>query len=260
MSDPSQAAPVQGQAAAAPVGSGQASPGWSPISYKGSDGKDVSFATRDDFEKEMRDSHFRMQDYTKKTQTLAEFRKQVEKEKSEFQKQREDLERKAREYTDFDWLIKNRPDVYKQLQSLSQKPASPDVFYEQSKSYADEQSQAVKKELEELRSQMEEDRLQRQRGELVGRLRGEYQDFPDDNTLNSMLEELGSGDLEKLLRFAYDAHRGRNPQAVEKRLAEAQKDKRGLKLMPSSGSAPDTSKKFKNLDEAADEGLKMLGG
>ncbi len=261
MSDVSSAVPDQGQAAAAPASAGQATSGWTPISYKGPDGKDVSFATREDFEKEMRDSHFRMQDYTRKTQTLAEFRKQVEKQQADFGKQKEDLERKAREYSDFDWLIKSRPDVYAQLQKLSKQPASPEAYYEKAQSYADEQTGTLKKELEELRQQMEEDRLQRQRIEMLTRLRGEYPDYPDDNTVNGTLEKLGSGNLEEVLRFIYFANKGQsNPLEAEKRIAEAQKDKKGVKLMPSGGSAPSEKKAFKNLDEAAAEGKKMLGG
>lgn len=262
MSDVQNAAPVQGQAAPAPASAGQAMQAQAPFySYKGPDGKEEAFSSKEELDKAFKDSYFRTQDYTKKTQTLAEFRKQVEKEREGFAKQREDLERKAREYTDFDWLVKSRPDVYKQLQKLGSQPANPEVFYEQSKSYADEQSQAVKKELEELRQQMEEDRLQRQRVEIMNRMRTQYPDYPDDESVNATLEKLGSGNLEDVLEFIYHAHKGRsNPLEAEKRMAGAQKNKEGVKLMPSSGSAPDGKQSFRNLDEAADSYLKGISG
>ena len=258
----------------APVSTGQATPAQDSasagaeqanlgpfFSYKNQDGNEISFKSKEELEKEMRRSFMQDGDYRRKTQTLSEYKKQVEKEREEMKKAREDLERKSREFTDYDWMIKNRPDVYKQLQRLVNSPPSPDVAFERAQSYADEQTSTLKKELDEVRQQLEEDRLQRQRLELMGRLRTEYPDYPDDDSVNSTLEELGSGDLEKVLRFIYFANKGKsNPMEVEKRFAEAQKKKEGVKLMPSSGSAPDGKKTHRSLDEAADTHLRGRSG
>lgn len=263
MSDVSKAVPVEGQTAAVPASAGQTSDvGGFDYSYEFPDGKEkVQAKSKEDLDKYFKEHYLRTQDYTRKTQTLAEFRKQVEKEREDMKKSREDLERKSRDFTDYDWMIKNRPDVYKQLQRLVSSPPSPDVAYERAQTYADEQTSTLKKELDEVRQQMEEDRLQRQRIELMGRLRGEYPDYPDDDSVNATLEELGSGDLEKVLRFIYFANKGKsNPLEVEKRMAEAHKKKEGVRLMPSSGSAPDGKKTHRNLDEAADEYLRGKSG
>lgn len=261
MSDAQQAAPVPGQAAEAPVGAGQAT-GQEFYRYEFPDGKEkIEAKSKEDLDRVFKEHYLRTQDYTRKTQTLAEFRKQVEKEKADMAKQREDLERKAREYTDYDWMIKNRPDVYKQLQKYVSAPPSPDVAVERATKYADEKYGALEKEIEEMKKWREEQELQRQRSELVGRLRGEFPDYPDDSALDEILGELGSGDLEKVLRFAYHAHKGRqNPLEVERKLAEGQKQKAGAKLMPPSGSTVEPKKTYKSLDEAAEEYKKTLGG
>lgn len=260
MSDVQQATP-QGQVAPAPVSTGQAQVSAPFYSFKGTDGKEESYQTKDDLDKAFKESFFRTKDYTQKTQTLSEFRKQVEKEREEFKKQREDLERKAREYSDFDWLIKNRPDVYRKLQTYASAPQSPDVAVERAQKYADGKVGELQKKLEDLESWRQEQLLQQQRSELMGKLRTEYPDYPDDNSVNEILEELGSGNLENVLRFIYHAHKGRqNPLQVERKLAEAQKRKAEGKLMPSAGSAVEPKKAFKNLDEAAEEAKRMLGG
>jgi hypothetical protein len=253
----------QGQAAQAPAGAGQAAGDQGFYSFQFPDGKEkVEAKSKEDLDKYFREHYFRNKDYTTKTQTLAQFRKQVEQEREEMKKAKEDLERKAREYSDYDWMVKNRPDVYKQLQKFASAPPSPEVGFERAQSYVDEQSEALKKELEDIRAQLAEQELQRQRGELMGRLRTEFPDYPEDSVVDEMLEELGSGELEKVLRTLYFAHKGKqNPLQAEKRLAEAQKEKEGIKLMPSAGSAVEPKKKYKNLDEAANAYLgKPTGG
>lgn len=93
------------------------------------------------------------------------------------------------------------------------------------------------------------------------RLRGEYPDYPEDSAVDEILGELGSGDLEKVLRFVYHAHKGKqNPLEVERKLADARKNKTDGKLMPPSGSVAEPKKVYKNLDEAAEEAKKLLGG
>jgi SMC interacting uncharacterized protein involved in chromosome segregation len=262
MSDVQQAAP-QGQAAPAPAGAGQAQGAQGSFySYEFPDGKEkIEAKSKEDLDRYLKDHYLRQKDYTVKTQTLAQFRKQVEQEREEMKKQREDLERKAREYTDYDWLVKNRPDVYKQLQRMATQVPSPDVAVERAQQYADEKYGELQKKLEDFDQWRQEQELQRQRTELLTRLRGEIPDYPDDDVVNETLEELGSGDLEKVLRFIYHANKGKqNPMEAEKRIAEAQQKKKGVKLMPSQGSAVEPKKSFKNLDEAANEYIKGLGG
>ena len=262
MSDVQQAVPVDaGQAAAAPVSTGQAM-GQEFYRFEFPDGKEkIEAKSKEDLDKVFKDHYLRTQDYTRKTQTLAEFRKQVEKEREDMKKQREDLERKAREYTDYDWMVKNRPDVYKQLQKYASAPPSPDVAVERAQQYADEKYKALESKLTEFETWKQEQDLQRQRGELMTRLRGEYPDYPDDSSVDEILGELGSGDLEKVLRFVYHAHKGKqNPLEVERKLAGAQKGKADARLMPPSGSTVEPKKVYKNLDEAAEDAKKLLGG
>lgn len=262
MSDLQQAVP-QGQTVPAPAGAGKATPGQGfEYSFQFPDGKEkVEARSKEDLDRYFKEHYLRTQDYTRKTQTLAEFRKQVEKEREEMKKQREDLERKAREYTDFDWLVKNRPDVYKQLQRYASVPPSPDVAVERAQQYADEKYKTLEGKLSEFEEWKKEQELQGQRTELLGRLRGEFPDYPDDSNVNEILEELGSGDLEKVLRFVYHAHKGRqNPLVVEKKLADAQRQKKDGRLMPASGSAVEPKKVYKNLEEAENDELQRISG
>jgi vacuolar-type H+-ATPase subunit I/STV1 len=257
MSDVQDATPVTEQGVAAPVtDAGQAA----FYEFVKPDGSKESYSTKEELDKAYRDSFLRQSDYTRKTQTVAQMQKAIKDREAKLEKMQEELERKSKEFQDYDRLVSSRPDLYKYLQTQLTRPASPDVAYERAQKYSDEKYETLQKDLEEIKSQMLEQQLAKQRDGLYESLSKEYPDF-DRAKADEILEQLGSGDLATIVRVAHHAARGMaSPAKVEEKLARAAKEKEAGKLLPSGGSPPSASPpKGKNLNELAEIAHRELG-
>lgn len=257
MSDVQNAIPVVEQGVTAPAAdAGQAA----YFEFVKPDGSKESYATREDLEKAYKESFLRQSDYTRKTQSLSQMQKAVKDREAKMEKMQEELERKSREFQDYDRLVSNRPDLYKYLQTQLNRPASPDVAYERAQKYSDEKYEALQKDLEEIKNQMLEQQLSKQRDGLYEQFSKEYPDF-DKAKADEILDQLGSGDLATIVRVAHHAARGMaSPAKVEEKLLKAAKEKEAGRLIPSGGSPPaPTAPKGKNLNEIAELAKKEMG-
>ena len=195
------------------------------------DGQKEIFRTKEELDKSMRDSYFRNKDYTHSKQALAEQRKKFEDQQKEIEKRDKLIQQKEQEYREYDWLVRSRPDVFRQLQSAARGPVAPDAIYDRSKEYVDEQAKTLRGEVEAMKKQLEEERAERERESVHSKLKGEYADF-DPAVIDQMLEELGQG-YEPLARVAYLAHKSRSQP--NGKTPKATPDVKAAALMPSSG-------------------------
>ena len=243
---------VEQQAQEIPAGAGEIGGSQEPFfGYTFPDGTQKNWASKEELEKAFRDSYFREKDYYGKTQSLAEMRKQYEKQSADIAKQKEEIDRTRKEYEDFQWMVKNRPDVYEYLQKQSRSPASPDVAYTRAQKYADEQLEELRKEIKDLKDAQLNRELESTRDSVYAAMEKQFPNF-DRQRVSDLLDEIGSGDLEKIVRVLYHADSGmRGAQSADRRVAETTAEKAAAQLTPSGGSGRAERAVPKDLDEAA---------
>jgi chaperonin cofactor prefoldin len=219
--------------------------------YTFPDGTQKSWNTRDEMDKDFRDSYFREKDYYQKTRDLAEQRKQFEAQQSDLAKSREEMDRMRKEYDDFQWMIQNRPEVYQYLQKQSTTPPDAGTAFSRAQKYADDQISELKKELKELKDAQLNRDLERQRDSVYEEMGNQFPDF-DRQRVSDLLDEIGSGDLQKIVRVLYHADSGmRGAQAAGSRIAKTEAEKQAAKLTPGTGTGRAERPAPKNLDDAA---------
>lgn len=244
-----------------PAGAGETVGGQAEFyGYTFPDGTKQAWKSRDELDKGFRDSYFREKDYYAKTRALADMRKELETRQSDMGKERENLARDKKEYEDFQWMIKNRPDVYEYLQTASRSPASPDVAYTKAQKHAEELSSKLETRLKELEERFLNQDLEKSRDSIYGELEKQFPDF--DRMKNSdLLDEIGSGDLSKIARILYFADKGmRGTQATGKRLADTAQEKAAAMLTPATGTGQAQRKVPTNLDMAEQLAQKEWAG
>jgi len=244
MADEQVAAPDLGQAAPAPAeGVGQAD-SWSPLTLG-----DQTFNTRDDLEKAWKDSHFRQEDYTRKSQANAQLRKHYENKLKEFESREKDFQEKVKNYEKYDNFLKNRPDVYNQLQQLLNRPPNAEVAYQRAEGLVNEKTSELEKRLQEFEEWKRQQEVEREKQEVFSKLSQELPDF-DPNGIEERLSGLQDANFEALARLIYHGIKGENPLKVEQEITDKLKKKGGVKTPPPQGSPPSNEPKFKSIDEA----------
>ena len=225
------------------------------------DGETLEFSSLEDLNKHLRESYFRRKDYTQKTQTLAEERKQIEEQRKKFEDEMKQFQDMKRKNDEWDQTLRQRPDVYQQLQRVAQGPITPDALYDRARQYADEKVQSLQQELEEIKKERETQRTEAELNQVFEQLQEQFPDF-DRDSVRSLLEELMDGNTEPLIRMLYFAHKGMtNPAEIERRLAEKQKKKQSAGMVPAGDVSPrETSKEFTSVDEARMAALNEIAG
>jgi len=252
MADPQVAAP-EGQAAPAPADTtGQAEPFFK---YE-----DQVFNTREDLEKAWKDSYFRQEDYTQKSQANAQLRKQFESKMKELEDREKKHAEKVKEYEHYDRFLETNPHVKQQLQRLLQQPQSPEVVYQRAESLVNDKTGELEKKLQEFEEWKHQQEIDREKQEAFSKLSGEYPDF-DPNGIEERLTSLQEAKFEDLARILYHAGKGeQSPLKVEQTITDKLKKKGETKTPASQGSPPSDEKKFKSLEEARNAALRDSQG
>jgi len=253
MADEQVAAPEQGQAVAAPENTaGQAEPFFSV--------GDQVFNTRDELEKAWKDSHFRQEDYTRKSQANAQLRKHFENKMKELEEREKHFAEKTKEYESYDNLLKNRPDVYQQLKRILNQPPNAEVAYQKAESLVNDKTSELEKKLQEFEDWKRQQEVEREKQEVFSKLSQELPDF-DSNGIEERLSGLQDANFETLARLLYHAGRGeQSPLKMEQQIVDKLKKKGGAKTPPPQGSPPSDEKKFKSLEEARNAALRDSQG
>lgn len=260
MSDVTQVAPDTGTSApSAPVNSNVQTDNASPFYvYSGPKGEE-KYSSKDELDKFMREHALRQSDYTRKTQELANYRKQFDGERQKFsEEQKAFLEAKKR-YDQWDQTLRTRPDIYQQLERMAQAPADPATVFDRSKEYADSKTQELAARLEAIEKEREEERTNREMEEVFSRMGEKYPDFNKDSILE-WLDTLKDGKTEPLVEALYHAAKGKmSPLETEKKITEKLQKKQSAGIVPGKGVAPKGQPQFKSRNEAAQAALRDLG-
>lgn len=222
------------------------------FSYKGDDGKETVYKTKDELSKAYKDSMFMRKDYTQKTQSLAEERKKWETEKEQHFRWYDQTQRQAEEYKKYDAFLKSRPDVFRQLQKAMQQGASPDAVQEVLEQKMDEK---YGKEINEMKTWRAEQEARSRRDQTFSAMKEKFEDF-DEEAVSQALSELASGDLSTLVEQIYYANKGRmSPMQIEKKIVNNLQKKQSARMVGGSNNAKGSSGGFKNLRAAKEAAM-----
>jgi len=207
------------------------------LSFKTKDGQEFSWKSKEDAQRDWEQGAYRHSDYTRKTQELAEQRKEMDSLRQQIAEQQQAIEAAKKKYDPYDEFFKTPrgQQVYQQLEK-SVNRVSPNDVMEQSKYYVDEKVSSQTKELQErleaLEKEREQERLSRERNEAFEALASEYEDFDRDAVESEMkkLDELSSLSQDQItkeyLRLIHHALRGRTSAAnLEQKFADKQTKK-----------------------------------
>ena len=216
------------------------------------DTKEVTkFTTREDLEKGFKDSNMMRSDYTKKTQDVANQRKQAESQRQRLDGMMDDVRKKQEEYEKLDSFIKTRPDVYRQLNDLMQKPADGNVALERAQGYVDEKNSALDVRLKEFEDWKKESELEKEKAATFKELQETYPDF-DSEAVEEALRTLSEGGMKDLYASLYHSGKGKDPVALEQRAAKAAEAKAKAKVLP-VGSQSKSTTKHTSLEDVTQE-------
>lgn len=209
----------------------------------------LTFGSPDELKEHLKNSSMMRSDYTRKTQALAEQRKQFENDRAMFTQMNSELQRKADEYKRFDEMLKNRPDVYQELKRRLE--GSPDSNTQQEvmmQRFEKEYGQKMKK----FESFLRQQEVEKKRQEAFDELKGQYEDF-DGDLVTQALENLARGSTKDLAEMLYLAGKGRASLGdVEKKVIQnlAKKQNAGLMRHNVGVSANTGKREPKDLNEA----------
>lgn len=219
------------------------------------------FNTPEDLKKAWRDSYLRQSDYTRKTQDVAKYRAQMDRDRANLEAQIKAFNDRKGRYDKWDEALGKRPDIQRQLEQMAESMPSPDVAYERATGYTDEKSQEILKRLEAIENRFQRDEEERELLNVFDAMETKYQDF-DRGAVRELLEYLQDGKSEPLIEMLHWAHKGRKgPAEMQQRLAKAQEEKKQAGLMPAGGAPPPESTSTpKTTEEAREMLLRQIKG
>lgn len=227
------------------------------FSYKHDDGEEFVFNSPDELNRHFREGLLRHKDYTKKTQELAEQRKQFEAERQQKQAEWQQFLEMKQKYDKYDQYLRQNPQLVQELRRRMAGTSGQGNIPPELRKELDELKQW--KEEREKRDQEMQNRSQRQAAQEKAHeiLSGQYSDY-DRKAVEEyiqQLEQTAPGDEERAyLELMHLAMRGRKaPAELEEQVAERlQKKKNSHSPMPSGSSTPKGGKRsFKTVEEAA---------
>ena len=207
--------------------------------------------------------------FTTKSQELASLRQALDTERQRFDLDRQEylsrdaaLEKKAKEYEQYDRLVKERPDVYKNLQKQLNDGPGPDVMQDRMEQMFEEKYGPQINELSQYKLDQESTA---RRKEVFDALTQRYPDFDADATDNDLAEltaKLQDGDLGYLAERLHLSRSGlitTEDPPVDDTAASEDADETTELMSP--GSAPVTVNAAPgSLDEAYDTALREYAG
>lgn len=216
--------------------------------------EEIKFRNAQELEREFKDSYLRRADYQRKTQTLAEQRKEVEQRQKELEDQYKEFVRKKQTYDQWDQTLKSRPDLYNKLLQIGTNPG-PETYGLKAQAYADEKIKSLEDKLNSILEERQYEKKNKELEDIYSEMAQVYPDF-DRDAVHSRLEELTTGELRPLIQNLYYANKGSiTPEQIEQTMLKNQQAKQRAKMMPSGGGQVSNKKAFKNLKEAKQAAL-----
>lgn len=227
--------------------------------YTGEDGSVQSWKTPDELNQFIKKSGMFQADYTRKSQQReAEYRKrmqELDKRDAEWKKQREDWEKNEKaKYDRYNEALSKRPHIAQQLARLVDQPTSPDEMFDRTKSYADQRYSTLEQELNSIKSQLEEERLEKERDKYFAELEDEIPGF-DRSSVMEALQTMDAGDMKSLMATIWKANQY-DPVGMQQKVEQNIAKKRGAGMVPSGGGPPPKNKGPQGIKKAHEEALR----
>lgn len=239
-----------------PSASKQPAVGSAAFEYEWEDGRKDSFATMEDLKKAWREGHLRRDDYTKKTQELAEQRKAMEAERKQYAEMMANVQRMQSQWEPVDTFLKSRPDIRDYILQNMRYP-NHQAIAETAKNAVNQDVEELRKQLQELAEWKEQQAEAERRAAVYDHLSKQYEDFDPEVVEQALTEfnELPDGEeIRWLAERIYQAHKGREiPKKIEERVVQNLETKaRKMPPVPPSQAARETPEETpRSLREAA---------
>jgi hypothetical protein len=228
--------------------------------YVRPDGQKEAFKSREELAQEWKLRGLREDDYRRKTQSVAEERREIERSRKEFQDELKAFQKTKGQYDEWDQRLRGMdPRQYAQLQQALSEPVAPEHLLTQSREYADTTAEELRNELKELKTAWEREQQEKVLNSAFDDLGKQFPDFDRDSVLG-LMDSLAEDNPKFLAETLYYALRGKNPGAVEARVANNFKKKAAAGMMPAAGSRTNGAKpSFNSIKEARDYALEAEG-
>jgi hypothetical protein len=242
------------QAAEAPPDGGQAF-----FSYTSDfDKKPYSFGSADELVKHLKtvDSDRMMRsDYTKKTQEIAEQRKQHEAERLRFDndraahfkavKEAEETIERARKYGNF---LKANPTLRQKFEEELGRGMGPENISDIVQKTIDEKLKPIEEEREQERQRKA---VEEERSAAIKNLKARFEDFDEEKIAEDFKNLAENNNIEYLLEILYHSGKGRIPkEEIEKQMADGMAKKKTAAMIPAGPGGASTGGGIKSFDEA----------
>lgn len=247
-----------------PSGQGDEPPEEYFYEFETPDGEEVhKFSSPDDVGNFMREHFLRHSDYTRKTQEVAEqrrqqelLREQFENDRKQFHSQRDEWNSRSEQLKKYDDFLKKNPHVEQKLKEQLGELTDDDLERKMETLF----QQKYGKELEAMKARERQEQLRQQREAAEKNLAGKYKDFNVD-VVNKAYEALQQGDLTTLMEVLYFSEIGRKSiPELEQKILEDQAKKKQAGLITSSGAkGTPSSQNASTLEEAKLNAYKEFG-
>lgn len=227
--------------------------------YADPTGKKETFATRDELTASWRKSKMQEADYTRKTQELAQQRKQHEEALKKFQEDQKAFLENRKRYDTWDEKLKARPDVQQMLMQYLDQPENPNVAYQRAEGLISEKEKALMERIEALEGRFKETDSRREIEEAFAVLKDKYPDA-DEAAIMERLESISDGSVSKLIDQLYWAGKGQfTPAEVEQKVVANLQKKEAARLNAPAAHTRETPKVYKSMKEAREAAMKAEG-
>ena len=196
-------------------------------------------------------------DHTRKTQEVAELRRQQEAERLRFENDRKSFQQereaakaeleKAKQYSEF---LRLHPEVRQELDAKIKKGLGPEGVKEQMKQLLKEE---YGEDLDFVQQQRKEREREAREKEAIAALKLEIPDFDETHIIPKIRKLVDEGAVEDLMRMAYFAHKGEVPQSqIVQQVAEGMASKQSASISPTGSPAKSGGNTYANTEEWAE--------
>ncbi len=232
--------------------------------------EDLHFKDPDELTNWMKENYLRRSDYTKKTQAIADDRRQYDADRvilaqqmtdlDSRRKSLEDLEKRLNEMNNF---LGQNPAIYREIEQKMREMKDRGGINGQDVSEIIERMFEEKygPRIQQFESKMREQETAERRSAVLAKLKEQYPDFDEksiDEEFNKLKE---AGDMGALYEILYHSLRGRNadPVKIEQGVLEKIEKNKKAGITPVKGSSPgSTPKSVGSIDSIKEELKKGL--
>jgi len=239
-----------------PGGTPLAEPNASPspfFTWEDEAGKKHEFHTPEDLKKAYGKGWLLQSDYTRKTQSLAKEREQMQA----MQKRIQELDQR---HASYDKFLKENPHIFRMLKEAKEKGTTGDVAVEKSQALIQEMKEELQKQIDEVKEWKAQKEFTAHRDTIYDGLKQRFPDFSRER-IQTVMNDIDPTDIGSLAELLYYADKGRSLSSADQRarMAESQSRKQQARVMPGGGAATVVQKtSSESLDDARDLAMREI--